>query len=182
MAKPGPKPKPTSMKVLQGKFPGGETSKVAVEDVGSPPSYFNSEAKKVWEYFRVQLMRYRIISKLDLVALENLCLATVFRRQAARKLFRGRITRADPKQGGRQAKNPAWQIYRDAQAAERQWAEQLGLTPAARERLKIEPPQPVDELEDLLSETLEKSAPLKKTPAKKTAAKKTATKKKSGAG
>ena len=152
MAKPGPKPKPTSLKVLQGKFPGKETSKVAVEDVGSPPAYFNPEARKVWEYFRRALLRYRIISSLDLIALENLCLATIFRRQSARKLFKGGITRVDKKQGGRQAKNPAWQIYRDAQAAERQWAEQLGLTPAARERLKIDPPGEVDDLDEMLKD------------------------------
>jgi len=151
VAKPGPKPKPKSMKVLQGKFPAGKKpSTIAVADVGEPPRYFNAEAKRLWNYYKRQLMKYRIITELDPQALENLCIAALFVRKAGRKLMREGIVRIDKKQGGRQAKHPAWQVYRDAQAAERQWAEQLGLTPAARERLKIELPQESDDLEEIL--------------------------------
>jgi P27 family predicted phage terminase small subunit len=153
MAKPGRKPKPHGLKVLEGKFPakGGGARSIG-GDPGGPPAYLPAEAKTLWEYYRGKLMRYRIVGELDGVALENLCLATTMRRKAARALFRDGVVRVDKKQGHRKAKSPWWQIYRDAQAAERQWAEQLGLTPAARERLKINPPGEVDDMEKLLGE------------------------------
>jgi P27 family predicted phage terminase small subunit len=75
MAKPGPKPKPTRLKILTGNpgcrpLPTGEPQ----PEVGLPrcPARFKGDARKLWNQFARQLTACGIATKLDATALEML--------------------------------------------------------------------------------------------------------------
>jgi P27 family predicted phage terminase small subunit len=134
MAKTGPKPKPTKLKVL-----GGETRRSRInadepQPLGAPePGDLDPEALEVWHRV-MRAMPEGVITAADHDILRAYCRAVVRYEQADRLMRQtGPLIRG---KAGQLVKNPAGVIARlEAQLVVRLAAE-LGLTPSARAGLR----------------------------------------------
>lgn len=91
------------------------------------------EVRKVFQGLVRQLEPAGILRPADIPLLIQLATALVFERQAAAQLLTEGCTRADDR--GRMAKNPAWQIWREAAQTVKSLSAEFGLSPAAREKI-----------------------------------------------
>lgn len=77
MAKPGPKPKPTELKVLEGNRGHRplDLSSMFRPEVGLPdaPKWLTVGAKKAWRRISAELLHYNLLSKIDRDAFAMLC-------------------------------------------------------------------------------------------------------------
>lgn len=100
-----------------------------------PPAWLPRAAKAHWrEVVAACARRPQWLQDADLTAIEMFVMTTWTYREAARDVAkRGPLVPArSSADGDALVKNPAVQIARDAQAAARSWAVELGLTPRAR--------------------------------------------------
>ena len=91
------------------------------------------EVRKAFRELVRQLEPAGVLRPADVPLLIQLATALVFERQAAAQLLTEGCTRADDR--GRMAKNPAWQVWREAAQTVRQLSAEFGLSPAAREKI-----------------------------------------------
>lgn len=134
MAKPGPRPKPQALRVLEGERrtsrlnPGQPTP---LEGDPVPPAHLGADALAVWEATLLQVRAMGLVTPADTEALATYCEAVVQRHrawqvlQASAPLIRG--------QRGNLVRNPAVQVWRDAALVTNKLAQEFGLTPAARQ-------------------------------------------------
>ncbi|MCM2580456.1 phage terminase small subunit P27 family [Streptomyces meridianus] len=131
----GPVPQPDNVRALRGN-PGGHTTPARVTaKPGAPaaPSWLDTEAKAEWRRVVPELDRLGVLSKVDRAALATYC-AAWSKFVAAEKLLQGDDLVAERRAGNGPAKNPAWQIWREAATTVAMLAKELFVTPSSRLR------------------------------------------------
>jgi len=151
MTRPGPKPKPTELKILAGTYradraPGGRGIDAA-QAAGLPPLAKTAPrgllplARKFWKEHAPRLSQLGILTDLDAAAFAMLATHWAIAFDAARRIREEGLAAED--KNGAVRKHPLLPVLRDNSAAFRQYAAEFGLTPSVRTRLKI--PDPPDQ-------------------------------------
>ena len=132
MGKRGPRPAPTSLKVLRGDTPSRVNQRAPVPGAGDldPPGWLRSEAVEVWQRLAPDLERRGVLTAWDVDALAILCDAIVQYRQASALVAHAGVIIKGRRDGA--VKNPALQIVRDTAQTIRAYCQEFGLTPSAR--------------------------------------------------
>lgn len=123
-------PEPNKLRVVKGKAARDVPTPVPV--LLEPPDDLKGDGRELWARVAPELERLGLLSGLDRSALEAMCVAYGQWRQAVRELD-GMPLVVETERGWR--KNPLTTVARAASDEMRQWAVQLGLTPAARLRM-----------------------------------------------
>ena len=97
----------------------------------------------------VRLREAGVLDELDGPALANLVLSHYFAVEAGALLLKDGMVEEDEAHAGRLRKHPAFQIWRDSQAAFRRWADTFKLTPGSRRGL-LTKNEEMSDLEKLL--------------------------------
>ncbi|MFR9807076.1 phage terminase small subunit P27 family [Pseudonocardia sp. RS010] len=146
----GPLAQSDNVRFLRGN-PGHRSSTGSVKappGAPNPPDRLDREAKAEWRRVVRELDRLGLVAKVDRAVLSMYCDAwsrwtTLAKRLDAEGLvvegYRGSLV-----------KHPAWQLYRDAGAMVVQLAKEIGVTPAARQRLSVAEPEDDDGAEGIL--------------------------------
>lgn len=116
----------------------------ASESKPKMPPGLSDGAKKVWRRLLKQLP-YATAADSD--ALGLLAMSLSIAAQAADAVDSEGVLRPDDR--GRMAKNPAWQIFREANAAATKLMDAFGLTPNSRQRMNL--PEEKTDLRDLVN-------------------------------
>ena len=141
MARKGPPPKPTKLKLLSGTWrkdratPGEPTPKI---EVPSPPSHLDAEARSEWKRISVDLARLGLVAKIDRAMLALYCQTWSRWVEAERELKRGGLTVSSP--NGYNIPSPYVSIATTAAKDLRGLASEFGMSPASRTRVKAEKP------------------------------------------
>lgn len=138
----GPRPLPTALAKQRGykrrpsrTVPGKEPERRGKVPTRAPAALQGSAvACEAWRMLRSGLTKLKVLSQDDSIALEGLCVAYA-RALDADKLVRkhGLIT---AKWDGSYVKNPAVDISRQAWSEVRRFAQEFGITPSARTRVR----------------------------------------------
>lgn len=132
--KRGRKPKPTTLKLLQGnpgKRPINQEEPQAKPIFNpDPPAHFSDLQAAKWRDMAAQLGAVRVLTQLDLDALEIYCIEWVAMHAALTDLNeRGKLLQAP---SGGVMWNPSWTQYKHSLAQCRSLQSEFGLTPSSR--------------------------------------------------
>lgn len=135
MARKGPRPKPTHLKVIEGNpgkrpLPDNEPRPHKPERPIAP-SWLSDDAKKEWQYIVPRLDDMGILTKIDRTNLEVYCEAVATFREATHWVRERGILVAGQRKGDAK-KNPALQVQRDAARLISTYSRMFGLSPADR--------------------------------------------------
>lgn len=134
---PGPPPKPTMLKILQGNPGKRDLNKheahPEVADNPPPPAHMLPLAKKKWEELAPQLSRLRLLTKVDLDLLESYCDAYAKKRSADEFLKKHGVSY------GKKVRRQYPQVAVSERCGALMMAigDRLGLNPSARSRIQI---------------------------------------------
>jgi P27 family predicted phage terminase small subunit len=93
-----------------------------------------------------------LLTGCDQRLIENYCVAVAAAREAAEKLSKtGKLIAG----ANGPTINPFWKLWRQASNDARMMGNELGLSPAARARLSVEPEKPQDPMELLLGDDMD---------------------------
>ena len=112
----------------------------AVTGAPAAPGWLSKDAKAEWRRVMPGLVQRRILTRADLGSLENYCICIGIVREAERHLQKhGHVFESfkdtdDGLVSLGMKRNPASLVLKDAIAASRQLAAELGLTPVSRSR------------------------------------------------
>jgi P27 family predicted phage terminase small subunit len=137
----GRTPKPTRLKILQGTFrPDRAQSDEMSVPIGTPsaPDVLNKTALAEWERLVPILSASRVLTEADRGTLASYCMAWARWVEAEKILTSKGMTTTSPK--GYEMQRPEVSIASNAQKAMERLASHLGLSPAARTRVKAGPP------------------------------------------
>jgi P27 family predicted phage terminase small subunit len=142
MGKRGFQPAPTALKLLKGTRPDRINDDEPQPREGLPtcPDGVSPEVRKIWDYTVAELSQMRCVSPADRDGLRAYCEAVHLHRLACEAI--NKLGLAERAGNGGAARHPAVAIQRDAAAAMRQWAQEFGLTPAARSQIRVGAAQP----------------------------------------
>lgn len=154
----GPPPLPAAMAKARGykqrkcRRTAGKETKVVVSAPNMPAHIRHDKtARACWERLRPRLLKLKVLTKNDDVALEGLCIAYARALEADEAVEKyGMVT--NDKFSGLKA-NPAVGMSRAAWAEVRKFAQEFGLTPSSRTRVREAPSE--DNEEDSKQETAE---------------------------
>jgi P27 family predicted phage terminase small subunit len=135
----GPPPKPTAQKKLEGTYrkdrdPSAGAAFEPPPGAPQAPKWLDKEAKAEWARVVPLLLEGKVLTLLDGGALERYCVAHSNWVKAQRDVQKNGLVLKT--QFGPQ-KNPAVKIAFDERAAAKQLAQELGLSPSARTRVKV---------------------------------------------
>jgi P27 family predicted phage terminase small subunit len=137
MGKRGPAPKPTALRVLQGGHPERVNLKEPVPSDRpiEAPAYLDADARAVWDRVVPDLIRQGVMTHWDSDCMAVYVTAIVHHRRAVDLVNQTNVLIAAS--GGHKTivKHPAMQIIRDQAAVIKSFAQQFGLTPAARSEI-----------------------------------------------
>jgi P27 family predicted phage terminase small subunit len=138
MAKPGPKPTPTHLKLIRGdrKSRVNEAEPKASQKAPPMPRWMSADAKKVWRRTVKQLEKMGVLYECDGDTLAAYCEAVVRHAEACQLIHQTGLLVKGRRDGI--VKNPAIQVARDAEATIKALAQEFGLTPSARTRIKVD--------------------------------------------
>lgn len=159
MTKPGPKPKPTKLKQVQGNPGKRPLNKRQPKPETTPTKPWglathNPQVSKLWDQYAPELERLGILTGLDVGALRLALQHYQFAIEAAADIREsGGLTRIDEK--GIERKHPLLSTFAQNSELYRKWATEFGLTPSSRSRLKVEPDAEQLSLADLLFQVIE---------------------------
>jgi len=150
MAKPGPKTKPTKLKLLHGnpgkrKLPEDEVEPGHTVKIPMAPRYLDKVAKKEWKRIAKELHPMGLMANVDLTALSAYCSEYskwIYSTGQIQK--HGMLIKA---QSGFPMQSPYLQIANKAQAEMRKWLTEFGMTPSSRAGMKVESPKPKSKAE-----------------------------------
>jgi P27 family predicted phage terminase small subunit len=138
---PSPKPRPTVLKLIEGRGPGRDSGGREVKQTPgftrlppNAPSWLPAEARAEWKRVVPELARLELLKPVDRAALTAYCLAwdrLVTGQKAIKE--NGGHTYTDA--FGNPKKHPAVLITEAASKELRAWAAEFGLTPSAEQRL-----------------------------------------------
>lgn len=144
MAKRGPPPKPTALKIAEGnpgKRPLPENEVKPPTAVPPCPEYMTGDARKFWKHLVNELYRNQLMTALDVAALEGLCVHWERARKADAILRKpvdkgGGFTYITTQ--GNVVQRPEVTISRASWEVVRKFSAEFGLTPAARTRIQVD--------------------------------------------
>ena len=149
MARPGPPPKPTALKLIAGnpgkkKLPQGEPKPMVEAPV--PPKHLTAEARVEWERLAPILVRLKLLTKLDRAALAAYCQAWARHVEAEEQVAKASALAFT--HNGYPIVNPWITISRQAVDQMARFMTEFGMTPAARTRISAPDPERDDQPED----------------------------------
>lgn len=138
MARPGPAPTPTHLRVVRGVRTDRINKSEPQPKQNEPkcPTWMSREAKAVWKRTAEQLRTMGLLFEADQDVLAAY-VAAVVNFQKATKIVDTEGVVVEGRRDG-MVTNPAVRVQRDAAQQIRMLAGELGLTPASRTRLKAE--------------------------------------------
>ena len=149
---PGPRPKPTRLKLLAGN-PGHQklNDREPQPTLGMPscPLWLDAEAKAEWKRVAPELKRLGLLAKIDRAALASYCQAWAEFKIAKDELDEHGSRTITTKQGF-MLSHPAVGRMKAAWQALRSFAAMFGFDPADRQALHVEPEQEADPFEELI--------------------------------
>jgi len=135
---PGPKPKPTHLKLIEGNRGRQKLNKsepVPIGELKTPPDWLTDEQKAGWQY-AIKHAPLGLLKKLDRSALAVWVVAEDLHRQASERVnLTGLITRS-PVQGV-YVQNPYLPIINKQAMIMLRAADHLGFTPTSRSRIQV---------------------------------------------
>jgi P27 family predicted phage terminase small subunit len=138
----GRPPKPSAVKRLEGNpgkraLPANEPEPDLLNDL-TPPKDLPDEARAVWNELAPALRRAQLLTTLDRLALEQLCVAAAQHRIATRNIGDDRLIMKNAETG---SLSPSPWVIIQSMAFKRAKAlmDSFGMTPAARTRVAVEP-------------------------------------------
>lgn len=136
-----PQQKPDRLKLLSGTFRKDRARKKNTPAAGLPvcPRDLSDDAKREWKRVGRILAENELLSRLDQAALTSYCLSWERWTKAERELRNEELVSISG--NGTAFPNPLLKIAAAANAQMLKWARELGLTPAARQKLPSVPPQ-----------------------------------------
>lgn len=141
----GRPPKPSAQKLAEGnpgKRPLNLDEPLPQAGAPSPPDWLDPNARMKWEEVAPELERIGVLTRIDGAALSAYCTSYARWVRAERVLSEKGETYESGGRHGRQIKTrPEVRIAEDSLRTLKMFAEQLGLTPSARVRLKGAPTQ-----------------------------------------
>ena len=153
MATRGRKPTPTAIKMLEGnpgKRPMNESEPKPLKKAPSCPKWLEPEAKREWRRLAKQMESIGILTDVDMAAFAGYCQAYARWKEAEEFITQhGTIVRTP---SGYWQQVPQVSIAQTYLTVMSKFAEQFGLTPAARSRIVADNSvnNPSDEMEQLL--------------------------------
>jgi len=135
---PGPKPKPTVLKKMQGTYRSdravsNEAKFPVPSRMPKPPDGLNEEGEKLWRVIGKQLLDVGLFTSADSVALEMLCMAYGRMKEADRLIIlEGMVLKSS---NGGYYQNPYLAIANRSWEQVRSMLSEFGLTPAERTRV-----------------------------------------------
>lgn len=139
----GPVPAPDNVRQLRGmkalRTPSGEKAKrlVLAPKAPAPPKGLNAAAGAEWRRVTKELARAGVLADVDRGVLTAYVTAWAHMMEAEALLKRDGVTTLNREKVP--VKNPAWQIYREANRTMLAAASQLYLTPVSRLRIPVSP-------------------------------------------
>lgn len=150
MPKGGPKPVPTSLKLVNGtrksRINLREPSSRTFERTPRPPEWMSDEGCRFWRSLASDLRRSGRLSADNVGTFAVLCEAFGRHERAAKMLNDPEL---DWFEGGK--RHPALLEVREAAATALRYSQEFGLTPSARSAIKVPPPADDAEAAALLS-------------------------------
>ena len=138
MAKPGPKPQPTNLKLIRGnpgKRPLNTSEPTPDMQMPEPPDGISAAALSQWRIVAPQLHKIGILSLLDATALEMYCVAYGNWRDAQEKIRKfGPLVKAKT---GFLQQSPYMQIANKAFDQMRAMISEFGMTPSSRSNISV---------------------------------------------
>jgi len=145
MAKPGPRTRPTKLKLLQGNpgrrpLPKNEPKPEKAETLPKAPKFLDAIAKKEWRRMARQLYVLGLLTNLDITALAAYCtnyslwVAATLQIQKSGVLIKA--------QSGFPMQSPYLAIANKNQGEMRKWLVEFGMTPSSRAGLDFDGPKP----------------------------------------
>lgn len=152
---PGPAPKPTKLKQLEGNPGKRKLNKSEPQppiEVPDPPAILQGEASLEWIRITRLLKELGLISRTDLAVVTTYCVAWGEFFEAQDELNRHGSLLVEVGENGSMQPHPALSIRRKAEKTLLAMANQLGLSPSSRSRLHVaKPGEPGDSLADFLA-------------------------------
>jgi P27 family predicted phage terminase small subunit len=148
MARPGPAPKPTHLKVVRGERKDRINSKEPKPKKSKPkcPTWVSKDAKAIWKRTADQLEAMGLLYEADQDILTSYAIAVVTYKQATQLVDQQGVLIEGRRDG--LVTNPAVRVQRDQATLIRMLASELGLTPSSRSRLKAEEAEDGDDFFD----------------------------------
>ena len=147
---PGPAPRPTALRVLEGnpsKRPLPAREPQPTGKIGRPPAHLNRAARAEWRRIVREMEACRVLTAADRAALAAYCVA--YSRWVAAETALAAAADADPDTGGLVVKtsngnvvqNPLVGTANKAMETMMRAAQEFGFTPSSRSRVHVEAPQ-----------------------------------------
>jgi P27 family predicted phage terminase small subunit len=161
-----PKPrKPRELKVIQGTFrkgenPKNEPSPSKLLEEPKAPSHLNRWGKDAWKKITKELIRLKMLTEIDLFALELACDSYGLYRELKDAIThtidedgnRIRCSVADYLSGRNSQTMPEYAVMKNSLEKYRSLVTEFGLTPASRNRIDLpEPKESEDPMESLVN-------------------------------
>ena len=151
MAKPGTKPKPTSLKLLHGENRTERLNLNEPKPESTPPrcpSWLNKDAKAEWRRISKELDVLGLLTRVDLAALAAYCDCFSRFKQASLKLQEeGMVIKAP---SGYPVQSPHLSILNKALSDMKSYLVEFGMTPSSRTRISVDKEKKEDEFSKLL--------------------------------
>lgn len=139
MGQRGPQPKPTHLRVLEGETRPSRLNAAEPQPLNRaarPPEWLSDAGRVEWDRVLPELRAMGAGRESDAPALAAYCEAVARLAAASQLVARGGMLLRGRE--GNMVKNPAVSMASAASADVRYWAREFGLTPAARQPLRVE--------------------------------------------
>lgn len=138
---PGPAPKPTALKLIDGnrgkrKLPANEPDPAYLNDL-TPPPRLPADAAAIWSEIAPRLRAAMLLTELDTLALEWLCVAAAQHRRATTEIGDKFIARNA--ETGSLSPSPWLIVQSMAFKRAKVLCDSFGMSPAARARVVVNP-------------------------------------------
>lgn len=144
MAKYGPRPKPTPLRIIEGdradRIP--ESEPAPRPQLPECPDDVSDQVREVWDYTVAELDAMGLAFAADRDSLRAYCEAVISHRKACQVLAKSPVLVKG--MHGNMVRNPALQVQRDGANIIRAFAQEFGLTPSARTRITDNESQAAD--------------------------------------
>jgi len=148
---PGPPPKPTNLRLLQGnpgRRPINRREPKPDAELPSPPEHLSETARAEWSRMAEQLHRLGLLTSIDRAAFAAYCVVYgrwIEAEQALKKT--GPVVRSA---SGHPMLSPFYTVAHQSLAQLRAYLSEFGMTPASRSRTSVHSGENADSLEDFL--------------------------------
>ena len=116
------------------------------------PPWLPQRAAELWDALVLRLRAAGRLDEVDGPALLSLVMSYYFTLHSGALLLKEGMVDVDPANAGRKRKHPAFQMWRDSQAAFSKWATHFELTPGSRDGPLNAAQGELSELEKLLTQ------------------------------